>query len=389
MRRHVMVDAVTVGLAAMVGVLLMYGPDAALRPYGPAGVAVMAVLAIPLWWRRSAPSAVGWVAVVVSIVIVLAEALVPGSVLRPSSGQLTVLLAPMAPFVAYAVAVYAARNRSAWLAVAALVAVAAVPWQPSLGRFRGGLLLIGIPVLVGLYAGARRRLLDALRERAERAEHERDLRAAEAVARERERLTAEMHDVVSHRVSLIVLEAGALSLTSTDETTLVAAERIRAAGCTALDELRELVLVLPEPGDRNDTPQPLPVLAPLLDAARSAGTRIEVVEVGAPVQVAPVVGRTVYRLVQEGLTNVRKHAPGAAARLRLAYSEEGLALTIRNSTSAARSDQGLAASGAGSGLLGLRQRIELIGGSFAAGPCGDGGFELHADLPRQPGQPRR
>lgn len=384
MRRHAMVDAVTVVLAVMVGVLLMYGPNAVLRPYGLGGSAVLAVLAVVLWWRRSAPGAVAWIAVLFSTVLVLAEALVPGAVLRPYAGEPTVLVAPTAPFAAYAVAVYAGRSRSAWLAVAALVAVAVVAWQPALGRFRNGLLLIGIPVLLGLYAGARRRLLAALRDRAERAERERDLRAAEAVARERARLTAEMHDVVSHRVSLIVLEAGALGLTSADETTLAAAQRIRATGCKALGELRELVRVLPEPGDHEDAPQALPDLAPLLDAARTAGTRVEVVETGAPIPVAPVVGRTVYRFVQEGLTNVRKHAAGAPAWLQLAYGEEGLALSIRNSTATAPPDPALATSGSGTGLLGLHQRIELIGGSFTAGPCADGGFELRADLPGRP-----
>jgi signal transduction histidine kinase len=386
MRRHMRVDAVTVGLAAMVGVLLMYGPGAALRPYGPAGVAVLAALAVPLWWRRSAPGAVAWTAVLVSAVLVLAEALMPGAVLRASAGDLTVLVAPTAPFAAYAVAVHAARNRSAWLAVAALAALAVVPWPPSPGRLRSGLLLIGIPVLAGLYASARRHLVEALRDRAERAERERDLRAAEAVARERARLTAEMHDVVSHRVSLIVLEAGALGLTSTDRTTLAAAERIRAAGCTALDELRELVRVLPDPGGREDAPQPLPDLAPLLDAARTAGTRVEIIEQGIPIPVSPVVGRTVYRLVQEGLTNVRKHAAGAPAQLGLAYCDDGLTVFIRNSTATAPPDPALAASGSGMGLLGLRRRIELIGGSFTAGRCPDGDFEVRADLPGRSGR---
>jgi signal transduction histidine kinase len=234
--------------------------------------------------------------------------------------------------------------------------------------------------------GARRRLFAALRDRAERAERERDLRAAEAVALERTRLTAEMHDVVSHRVSLIVLEAGALGLTAADEDTAAAAERIRAAGCQALDELRDLVRVLPEPAGRDDPPQPLPDLAPLLDAAEAAGTRVEVVRHGEPVPVAPVVGRTAYRLVQEGLTNVRKHAAGAYARVGLAYDETGLEVFIRNDAATTPTDPALAGSGSGTGLLGLRRRIELIDGSFSAGPCANGGFELCARLPMRPGR---
>ncbi|BCB84873.1 hypothetical protein Psuf_021860 [Phytohabitans suffuscus] len=87
MRRHAMVDAVTVVLAVMVGVLLMYGPNAVVRPYGLGGSAVLVVLAVVLWWRRSAPGAVAWIAVLFSTVLVLAEALVPGAVLRPYAGS--------------------------------------------------------------------------------------------------------------------------------------------------------------------------------------------------------------------------------------------------------------------------------------------------------------
>jgi signal transduction histidine kinase len=381
-RRTAIIDAGTVALAGAIGILLTVGPTAVLQPYRGGTAAVLAVLAGSLWWRRRAPGAVAWLAVVGSAALLLAEAAAPGAVLRPGAPpELTVLLAPTAPFAGYAVATRAGARRSAWLPVAVLVVLATVPWQPSLIRVRQGLILVGVPALVGLYVAARRRLVDALLDRAARAEREQHLLAAQAAAQERVRLTAEMHDVVTHRISLIVLEAGALGLTAAEETARTAAERIRAAGCQALDELRELVRVLPDPQAYDEGPQPLPDLAPLVAAAGAAGTKVDVVEHGRPILVAPVVGQTMYRMVQEGLTNVRKHAAGARAEVRVAYGAGGITLTIRNGAATAPLDATLAATGSGTGLLGLRQRVELIGGTFEAGPCTGGGFELNARLP--------
>jgi signal transduction histidine kinase len=356
-----------------------------LRPYGGGVAAALAVLAGSLWWRRRWPGAAAWLAVAGSGALLLAEAAAPGVVLRPgASPELTLLLAPSAPFAGYAVAAYAGARRSDWLPVAVLVVLAAAPWQPSLVRVRQGLILVGVPVLLGLYMAARRRLVDALVDRAARAEREQDLRAAQAAAQERARLTADMHDVVAHRVSLIVLEAGALGLTAADGATQTSAERIRATACQALDELRELVRVSPEPKAPEEGRQTLPDLAPLLAAAEAAGTKVNIVEQGTPIPVAPVIGHTVYRMVQEGLTNVRKHAAGAPAEVRVAYRAAGIMLTIRNGSATAPLDASLAATGSGTGLLGLRQRIELVGGTFQAGPCSGGGFELHARLPTAP-----
>jgi signal transduction histidine kinase len=383
-RRTAIVDAGTVALAGAIGVLLTVGPSAVLRPYGGGTAVVMVVLAGSLWWRRRAAVAVAWLAVAASGALLLAETAAPGVALRPGvSPALTLLLVPTAPFAGYAVAVYAGARRSAWLPVVALMVLATAPWQPSLIRIRQGLILIGVPALVGLYLATRRRLVDALLDRAARAEREQDLRAAQAAAHERARLTAEMHDVVTHRVSQIVLEAGTLGLTAAEESTQTAAERIRAAGCEALDELRELVRVLPEPYAHEERPRPLPDLGPLLAAAGAAGNKVDVVEQGAPVLVAPVVGQTVYRMVQEGLTNLRKHSAGAPAQVRVVYGAADITLTIRNGTATTPLDTALAGTGSGTGLLGLRQRVDMVGGTFRAGPC-SGGFELHARLPTRP-----
>jgi signal transduction histidine kinase len=214
-----------------------------------------------------------------------------------------------------------------------------------------------------------------LRERARWAEADRYAAAERAAAGERDRLTAEMHDVVTHQVTLIVLEAGALGLTAADEATRVAAERIREAGCAALDDLRDLVRVLPEqPPVREPVPVLLPDWRPLVGPAALEVT-------GTPVPVSPAVGQAVVRVVQEALTNVRKHAPGARVEVVVRYEGGGVRVLVRNGVVRSAVDVRLAASGSGTGLHGLRRRVELLGGTFMAGPEPGTGFTLRAWLP--------
>jgi signal transduction histidine kinase len=245
-----------------------------------------------------------------------------------------------------------------------------------------------------MYMAARRRLLQSLVERVERAEREQRLLAEQARIDERARLAAEMHDVVTHRVSLMVLRAGALLMTADSEATRHAAEELRAAGSQALDELRDLVGVLRDsatgadngdPGTATalsspDRPVLIPDLSALMVESESVGVPVAYIEEGKATLVSPVVGRTAYRVVQEALTNVRKHAPGASARVHLQYCAGTVRLSVHNSIPTGSADPALAAR-SGTGLLGLRQRVELIDGTLEAGPAPDGGFDLAATLP--------
>ena len=172
-------------------------------------------------------------------------------------------------------------------------------------------------------------MVQSLKERAERAEREQHLLAEQARTEERARLAGEMHDVVTHRVSLMVLQAGALRMTAPDEATRQAAEELRAAGCQALDELRDLVGILRTAPDGGEVPS-TPGLAALVEESVKVGTPAELVEDGDPALASPVVGRTVYRIVRESLTNVRKHAPGTRVTVRVSYGPSQLRLTIRN-----------------------------------------------------------
>jgi signal transduction histidine kinase len=282
-------------------------------------------------------------------------------------------------------------RRNTFLAIGLLTLVAARPWQPSIAIIAIALMRIPLGPLLGLYFDARRRLVQALTERAERAERERHLLAGQARAEERARLAGEMHDVVTHRVSLMVLQAGALRMTAGDPATRQAAEDLRANGCQALDELRDLVGILRTEPDGDETPATAG-LATLVAESSAVGTPAELVEDGDPVLASPVVGRTAYRVVREALTNVRKHAPGARVTVRVQYAESGVRLTVRNTPpgdAATRLPGGgvnglaseLAAAGSGLGIAGLRQRIELVHGTLRAGSEPDGGFCLEATLP--------
>lgn len=289
--------------------------------------------------------------------------------------------APLAAVLASYAPIAAGRDRrTALLAIATLALVAARPWDPSATVIGIALLRTAIGPLIALYLDARRRLIRALTERAERAERERELEAERARADERARLAREMHDVVTHRVSLMVLQAGAMRLTAPDESTKQAAEELRSAGCQALDELRDLVGIL-QPRQAAEDEVPVSGLAALVAESSAVGTPAELVEEGDPAIVSPVVTRTTYRIAREALTNVRKHAPGAQVVVQVRHSAEGVRIAVRNTAPTRPVDAALAQSGSGMGIAGLRRRIELVHGTLHAAPTSDGGFAVEATLP--------
>ncbi|GAA3749406.1 sensor histidine kinase [Micromonospora maritima] len=236
--------------------------------------------------------------------------------------------------------------------------------------------LVIAPALAGLWIGARRDVLAALRDRAERLEREQEARADRVRAQERARIAREMHDVVAHRVSLMVVHAGALEVTTADPATVETAALIRSTGRAALTDLREVLGVL-----RQEPPLPLPgrdAVGDLVRESRAAGLRVGLTDEVTPGPVPGAVARTVHRVVQEGLTNVRKHAPDAAVAVRLRQLPEGIEVSVRNDPS---DRDGPVLPGAGLGLVGLRERVELTGGRLSAGPTPDGGFLLRALVP--------
>jgi signal transduction histidine kinase len=284
------------------------------------------------------------------------------------------ILAAYGPFY------YRRDRRAAFAAVGTLTLIVAEVWAPSASVITIGVLRTAVGPLLALYFTARHEVLQGLRERAERAEQERYLLAEQARAEERARLAGEMHDVVTHRVSLMVLQAGALSVTATDEATRQAAEELRAAGCQALDELRDLVGILRTESDSDQTPS-VSGLPALIAESAAAGTPAELTEDGDPALASPVVGRTAYRIVREALTNARKHAPGASVLVQVGYTEQQVRVVVSNGPATQSADRELSATGSGLGLAGLRQRVELVHGTLRAAPAPDGGFRVEAVLP--------
>ncbi|MGW4766389.1 sensor histidine kinase [Streptomyces pseudogriseolus] len=363
--------------------------------FGPwVGLGLQVFVVVVLAVRRVWPLVVLGVATVSAVLMSLSVWWVPGLLVTSVDGS-GVWVPLAAPFAAYSAVVYSSRPRGAWVLTGVLTLVATRLWELSFAVAASGVLLTAVPALLGMYVAARRGLIVALTERAERAEREQFLLAERARAEERVRLAGEMHDVVTHRVSLMVLQAGALRVVSSDERVRAEAEGLRAAGCQALEELRDLVGVLRSPesavglvgsgvgGSGSGVGVGDWGLSVLVEECRAVGVEVELSESGDRSVSSPVVVRTAYRIVQEALTNVRKHAPGSGVWVEVRYEADRVRLRVRNSAPTAVADRELASSGSGSGLKGLRQRVELVGGTFESGPRPDGGFCVESVLPME------
>lgn len=243
----------------------------------------------------------------------------------------------------------------------------------------------GAPVALGLLARTRRELSDRFDELTAGRERERELLSRTVLAEERTRLAREMHDVVSHQVSLIAVQAGALSTTTADGQVREAADTIRRLSVQTLTELRQMVGVLRSSAGQAPELAPQPRISDIprlirdsgqdagFDFGRTAGQRWP-----------DAVERAAYRTVQEALTNAGKHAPGAPVTVTIAPAGTALRVLVRNDAPpGARPSSGT--SGGGHGLVGLRERAEQLGGRFRAERTADGGFTVEAVFPGEPG----
>jgi len=245
--------------------------------------------------------------------------------------------------------------------------------------------IVIILTLWGMVVRSRRQLVVSLRDRAERAESEQQLRVAQARSLERTRIAREMHDVLAHRISLLSLHAGALEIHPDAAPAEVAgaAGVIRASAHQALQDLREVIGVLrTEPGGPDpERPQPtLGELVTLAGESRAAGMKVALDVALEPGRVPDGAGRTAYRIVQEGLTNARKHAPGTAVTVAVHGAPgDGLHIEIRNRWPVAGPAEPIP--GTGTGLIGLAERASLAGGRLSHGRGGQNEFVLSAWLP--------
>ena len=369
-------DLLVVGAAIEAAVQVAVGGDSARAPDTSPALAATgaALIVLPLLARRrfpfAAPLAVWLLAASFSFI----------------DGKL----------VAYPVGAYAAGLAAAFLlgtvrnelegriglAVAAGGAAIVVSNAPS--NSAGDVVVLPAVFALAWFAGLaqRKRTLQAetAEQRAERAEREREAAARLAVAEERARIARELHDIVAHAVSVMVLQVGAVRHRLPGELAedADALQGVERAGRTALGEMRRLLGALRrDDEDAELAPQPgLARLEPLLQDVRNAGLRVDLEVDGDPFPLPQAIDISAYRIVQEGLTNTLKHARASEARVVIGYGRDELRIDVRDDGDGSPSGDGL-----GHGLIGIRERVKIYGGEMSAAAARDGGFTLSTRLP--------
>jgi signal transduction histidine kinase len=372
-RRDWIVDSTLFLLAIAVGLmevadLVMRGLDGPVLLFDVCGGAA---LCLALWWRRRWPFGLGL-------------ASVPVLAVSSSAG-------PAGAIILFTVAAYRRWHLAfliAGLQLAVLPAYRALhpedDWLSTVASYLVSTLGLAAIVGWGMFVGGRRQ---AKRERVRRAQAEQRLRVEQIRHAERTRIAREMHDVLAHRISLLSLHAGALEFRPDAPPAEVAraAAVIRASGRQALEDLRAMIGLLRDGADGQAPPSPQPTLAALpelLQESRAAGMRVHA-DVRLPdlAAVPEAIGRHALRIVQEALTNARKHAPSAAVDLRIeGAARQGLTIEVRNPAPVLTASEPHIP-GSGTGLVGLAERATLTGGHLEHGLDEHGNFRLRAWLP--------
>lgn len=368
------VDAV-VAAAAVVGTVIVLVPKAGSGAVTPArlilGMLILLLGTIPLLWRRRHPGPM-----LVAQGAAFAVGVAAGA--DPAAGVGLV-------FGVYACALYGGpRVRVAAGITAAVVLVLAFAGLLADSRLDGGHLAgvtfgYGLAWIAGDRTRTHRAYLAALEERARQLERERDLQAGRAAEDERIRIARELHDVVAHNVSVIAVQAGAARVTADSEPrrAIEALALIERTARGTLSELRSVLGLLRKGEGPLLGPQPtLGQLDVLIDQARAAGVRVTSSIEGTPRPLPEVVDLCAFRLVQEALTNVIRYAPAAHTHVLVCYGSRELRVTVVDDGPGA-----VATSTTGSGLIGMRERVALVGGELRAGPAPGGGFRIDATLP--------
>jgi signal transduction histidine kinase len=342
--------------------------------------------AAPVW--RSVDQAVGGLGC--AAVLLRRRWPVPLAVLLLVAGTQAHYLTGPALVAVFTVAATRTWRSTAWVAALAFAPLPVLLWRVAqLPAERADSALTYFALLAGaigwgLFRRSRQQLIASMRERAELAEADAELRAERARREARLEIAREMHDVLGHRLSLLSVHAGALEFNKQAPRTEIAraAGVIRESAHLALRDLAEVIGVLPAAPAEGERPQPeLADLPQLVAETQATGGRIELT--GPPDGPAPppAVGRTAYRIVQEALTNARKHAPGAAVAVRVTGSPaHSLTVEIHHALPPGAAPPANPSKGAGQGLIGLAERARLAGGELTAGPA-DGEFRVRAWLP--------
>jgi signal transduction histidine kinase len=370
--------AIALGLTAL-SVLTVAGGAEDAGSRAPLSVALLLLETLPLIFRRRWPIPV----LAVTLGATLGHAFLADTEnLNESIGVLVALFT------------VADRERRR-VSIAALVVVAASfasifvvkLWVPAAlaGMIQTVLTVVAVWAL-GDWVGTRRRYGDAIEENARLQEAERSERSKRAVQDERDRIARELHDIVTHHVSVIVIQAGAglTALERRPEQSKLALEAIDRTSRAALTDMRRMLGILGE-ATTGDSREPVPGLSrlgQLIEEVRSAGLPVELSVTGTPRTLDAGVELSAYRIVQEALTNTLKHARDARARVTLGYEPRALDVDVRDEGGSGRRDLGEATPG-GRGLVGMRERVAIYDGEFEAGAV-PGGFRVHARLPLDP-----
>jgi signal transduction histidine kinase len=369
-------------LAGLLAVLLLPGIWITPRDVDyrdPDVLAVVLVLAgtLPLAWRRRRT-----MAALVTVAIAWVSYIALGYAEGGSAVPVLVAL--------YTVAAHCPRRPSllaaGLTAVGVLVALLTTRGDVTPDAFVGNFVIFGTAWILGDNLHHRRVYVTGLETRAERLEREREEQAQRAVTAERTRIARELHDVVAHSVSVMVVQAGAARRVLRAEPAKAeeALASVEQVGRQSLNELRRLLGVLRRDDDRSfgRTPQPsIEALGDLLNSTRKAGLPVHFTVEGTPRPVPPGVDLSAYRIVQEALTNALKHAGPATAAVHLRYDADDLHVVVtddgRGSGAIANGD------GDGKGLVGMKERVTMCGGELTAGHLPEGGFAIRARLPLQ------
>nr|WP_160145121.1 histidine kinase [Actinacidiphila yanglinensis] len=356
--------AVGVALAAVLADVL--GPDvrSVYAPYWDVA------LAAPLALRRRAPATAAALIAAVCLTQWLADVV--------ANADLAVLI------MLYSLGAW---ERRRWLLAAALfvgeagVVMAVARWTPKPHQWLSGVMATGTvtaALVIGLYVRTRRAYLASMIERAETAERDRDHRARIAVAEERTRMAREMHDVIAHSLAVMITLNDAVAATSSDDTVRDTVTQASDVGRQALAEMQRMLGVLRSTDPADLTPQPgTAQLTDLISIVRSAGLTVELAISGDPGNLAPTTQLTIYRIVQESLTNVLKHGRNVRRVIvSLGYRDDRVRIRVMDDGDPRTPPDDTVT---GHGLAGMRERSALYEGSFHAGPV-RGGWEVFADL---------
>ncbi len=381
---RVLVDLVVATVVAVLSVVEVAATSAeplpGERPADALAYALVIAGSIALVWRRRVPVAV---LAVVSVVLIVFWS-------RGHAALLSVLGLP----ALYAVAAHCEHRRRAWWAMATAGVVLMVAASLSVLDRPEGFAYLQALSIAAFLAGAvaagvlirnRERIFVDTERRAAAAEADRLAEAQRAVIRERSRIAREMHDVVAHAMSVVAVQAAAgreIVHANPDKAAEVFA-RIEAVGRESLTELRRMLGVLRETGDDGASLSPQPGvsdIAAAVEQSSATGVATELIVDGTQRPLAPGIELAAFRIVQESLTNVRKHAgAAAAATVHITYEPEVLVVEVTDDgRGAATSMSGV---GTGNGLIGMRERVEIYGGQFTSGPRRGGGYLVRATLP--------